>query len=273
MKRFALINTILVFASIIAISSCTPEESPIDEINNSPGPFSVTVKEVRNESATIEWTESIDTDGDKVTYSVFISGNELVNALDQRSYTFSNLSANTSYNGRVVAIDEKNASTSVNFTFKTETNGGGSAECTSDNSIDQNNVSCGRQPEANSYDDSNVNPNGLREIITNGIPTHDYNIQIPNIVSSLDNSQKTYYIDNTPAKANSTTNITQDNGRPLYRFGVAKNGVAIDPAPAEPFIFENPNTGEYNWDWVMEPNNNMSSVQLDCAIAHVQPDG
>ena len=158
-----------------------------------------------------------------------------------------------------------------------DTDGGdtdtGNDTCSNDNSTDQNNHACDETPVANQYDDNTVNFSGNREVVTNGIPTHDYRNQIPMIVSELDSSTKTYEFDNTPEKAGATTSITNSDGTPQWKFGVAKNGVAVDPAPAEPFIFENPNTGEYNWDWVMEPNNNMDAVGLDCAVAHVQPDG
>jgi hypothetical protein len=47
------------------------------------------------------------------------------------------------------------------------------------------------------------------------------------------------------------------------------------PAPATPFIFENPETNQYNWDWVFEPTTNIGDgrefVALDCASAHVNP--
>jgi hypothetical protein len=47
------------------------------------------------------------------------------------------------------------------------------------------------------------------------------------------------------------------------------------PAPATPFIFEDVNTGQYNWDWVFEPTTNIGDgrdfVALDCASAHVNP--
>ena len=49
------------------------------------------------------------------------------------------------------------------------------------------------------------------------------------------------------------------------------------PAPATPFIFENTQTGEFNWDWVFEPTNTQgddrSLVALDCASAHTGPQG
>ena len=144
--------------------------------------------------------------------------------------------------------------------------------CANDNSIDQNNRSCPipSNPSNSSYSESISGDQ--RTISTNGIPSHNYNIQIPNIVSNLNSSPKTYVIDKTPELSSFSTSITKPDGSPNYAFGVALNGVKIDPAPGEPFIFTN-SSGDYNWDWVMEPNNNMDAVGLDCAIAHVQPNG
>ena len=177
-----------------------------------------------------------------------------------------------SNNGFDSSISLSSASSLTITISDNDTNGGGDT-CSNDNSIDQANHACEETPGANQYDDNTINISGNREVVTNGIPTHDYRNQIPNIVAGLDNSTKMYEFDNTPVKAGAVTSVNGSDGRPQWKFGVAKNGVAIDPAPAEPFIFENPNTGEYNWDWVMEPNNNMEAVGLDCAIAHVQPDG
>ncbi|WP_421878606.1 YHYH protein [Marinoscillum sp.] len=150
---------------------------------------------------------------------------------------------------------------------------GEESTCANDNSTDMDNHECTTSPVTNSYSESVNAMDGDLVISTNGIPTHDYRNQIPEIVSDLDNSAKTYVVALSPSKAASITDINGSSGMPEWRFGVAKNGVAIDPAPAEPFIFEDVNTGEYNWDWVMEPNNNMDAVGLDCAVAHVQPDG
>ncbi|MEQ9229822.1 MAG: YHYH protein, partial [Cyclobacteriaceae bacterium] len=76
-----------------------------------------------------------------------------------------------------------------------------------------------------------------------------------------------------PTTAGSSTSILNPTTlQPKYKFGVALNGVPIDPAPAQPFIFED-GDGEFVWEWVFEPNNNMEAVGLDCAVAHVQPDG
>lgn len=152
-----------------------------------------------------------------------------------------------------------------------DNDGTGGSDCTNDNSIDQDNWECDETPSVDNTYSISASGN-TRTIVTNGIPNHDFRNQIPQIVSQLNSQSKTFTMNVVPAKASSVTSLTS-NGRPQWKFGVATNGVAIDPAPAEPFIFENPNTGEFNYDWVFEPNWNMRAVGLDCAVAHVQPDG
>ena len=163
------------------------------------------------------------------------------------------------------------ASTS-SLTITIEDDDADTGVCDNDNSTDQDDRGCDTTPKvSNTYSES-TGMGDTRTITTNGIPTHDYRNQIPMIVSELNDDEKIFTVDKTPAVAAATTSILQPNGRPKWKFGVAKNGVAIDPAPAEPFIFTD-DQGEFNWDWVFEPNNNMNAVGLDCAIAHVQPDG
>ena len=160
------------------------------------------------------------------------------------------------------------SSSSITITI---TDDDATSTCPNDNSTDQNNWDCDESPVvANSYNESISGD--VRTIVTNGVPEHDYRNQIKNIVSSINTSTKTYLVDVTPSLAGSTTDLT-NSGTPQWKFGVAKNGVPIDPAPAEPFIFENTTTGEYNWNWMMEPNYNMEAVGLDCSVSHFQPDG
>ncbi len=139
-------------------------------------------------------------------------------------------------------------------------------------SIDQDNRDCTEDAFETEYNES-FNDAGSRVVTTTGLPSHEWGNQIPNIVSELSQTEKIWNIPTQPSLAGSTTSILQSNGRPKFVFGVALNGVKIDPAPGEPFIFEDQSTGEFNWDWVFEPNNNMAAVGLDCAIAHVQPNG
>lgn len=168
----------------------------------------------------------------------------------------------------VTALDEDGGSVSDEFTVTI--NEGLVADCANDNSVFFDSGTCDETSSiSNSYQET-VNGD-VRTIVTNGIPNHDFSNQNPT-ADELNSETKTITLDATPSLADQVTAIT-DGGRPVWRVGVALNGVYIDPAPAEPFIFTNSNTGEYNWDWVFEPNSNKDEVGLDCATAHVQPDG
>lgn len=112
--------------------------------------------------------------------------------------------------------------------------------------------------------------NNQRVVYSNNYPNHDFcynstRIPVPNY--------RVYKFDVEPKLSGTTTSVTRENGRPANYFGIAMNGVAMMPAPATPFIFENTSTGEYNWDWVFEPTTNIGVerdfVGLDCASAHV----
>ncbi len=273
MNKLKFLLTIPVLSLII---SCGGDSS--EDINASPGSFNVSISDITSVSASISWTEPTDDDGDEISYSIETSsgfgGGEAVSLSSTTSGTITGLSADTQYAGKIIASDGNGGESSADFSFTTT-----SADCTNDNSISNQNVACDLTPEtSNTYDDNTINMDGKREIVTNGVPTHDYANQLSGQGVQLSTSTKTYYVAADPSKSASSTSITNDQNRPNYRFGIAKNGVPLDPAPAEPFIFEvnnpgGPNDGEYNWDWVFEPTNNATSVGLDCAFAHVQPDG
>lgn len=145
--------------------------------------------------------------------------------------------------------------------------------CTEMDELNFENIGCCAVPEDPSvYYEFLVGDK--RSIYSNDFPNHNYCFN-PNLIP-----EQTYYnfeLDLEPQLANSITQLVRENGRPARYFGVAKNGVIFAPAPATPFIFENPNTGEFNWDWVFEPINNQGDgadfVALDCASAHTGPQG
>lgn len=146
-------------------------------------------------------------------------------------------------------------------------------DCTGDNTTSTTNIGCCDSPDEPSvyYE---FTEGDIRSIYTNNFPNHNYCYN-PNLVPA----PKTYLfnLDKTPELASQTTPLTRANGRPARYYGVAKNGVLMVPVPATPFIFENPNTGQYNWDWVFEPTNNQGEgrefVSLDCSSAHTGPQG
>lgn len=108
----------------------------------------------------------------------------------------------------------------------------------------------------------------MRRINTNTVPNHRYGDPRDRFAPL----SRSFSLPASPVIADNSTSILSPNNRPRYFYGVAINGVIFAPAPATPFIFENTNTGEYNWDWVFEasmnkgPENNQ--VKLDCANAH-----
>lgn len=145
--------------------------------------------------------------------------------------------------------------------------------CSGDNSTSTTNIGCCFVPqEPNIYQE--WVEGDIRNIYTNDYPNHEFCNDNPNPTGPR------YYlfeVDKTPTLSAGTTSVTNNQGRPARYYGVALNGVLMAPAPAVPFIFENPNTGEYNWDWVFEATNNQGSgmgrVSLDCASAHIGPQG
>ncbi|MEM9258765.1 MAG: sulfatase-like hydrolase/transferase [Bacteroidota bacterium] len=146
-------------------------------------------------------------------------------------------------------------------------------DCAEVDVLSTENVGCCAEPSAPSVFYEFVE-DGQRKIYSNNYPNHDY---CPNNNRALEQIYRLYAIEENPQFSGVTTPIVRDNGRPARFFGVAKNGVILMPAPATPFIFENPNTGEYNWDWVFEASNNQGGnrgqVSLDCSTAHINDQG
>ncbi|MGB0523256.1 MAG: YHYH protein [Flammeovirgaceae bacterium] len=202
-----------------------------------------------------------DADGDNLSYTAESSNTAVITV----SISGTMLTITEQANGTAaITLTANDGSSSVNDVFTVTVS---ATACTNDNSTNQDNRNCTRPAETSSYTESIGG--GTRTIVTTGVPNHTYAIQM----GSLNTDTKTYTMDATPSKRSTTTSIINNQFRPAYAVGVALNGVKIDPAPAEPFIFEVSTTGEYNWEWTFEPNNNMDVVGLDCSIAHLQPDG
>ena len=171
-------------------------------------------------------------------------------------------------NGEEVTIDD----------CATETGGGNTgtggqptdppSNCTNDNSISTTNIGCCDTPSFPSAFYTTVE-NDTRTIYSNNYPNHSFCYNPARIPEPLYNE---FQVDATPQKAGTLTSILRPNNRPQRFFGIALNGVIMAPSPATPFIFENTLTGEFNWDWVFEANNNQGNgrdlVSLDCSSAH-----
>jgi len=146
--------------------------------------------------------------------------------------------------------------------------------CSFDNTTSFTNIGCCDTPNGESevYE---IEFEDIRTITTSNFPDHDYcynsAAQMPSPANHM------FFVDATPSKAAQPISILTSAFRPNSLFGIGMNGVIMAPAPAAPFIFENTNTGEFNWNWVFEPTNNQGSgsdlVGLDCASAHTGGQG
>lgn len=112
-------NTILTLILLI-LTSCSSESNSDNNRNNPPSDFEVSISEITRVSATINWTESIDTDNEIVKYDVYLDENLILENTLEQTYDFVNLEINTFYNGKVIAKDEFGNTLERLFSFTTE---------------------------------------------------------------------------------------------------------------------------------------------------------
>ena len=113
-----------------------------------------------------------------------------------------------------------------------------------------------------------------RIITSNAIPNHKVgmfpNSGNPNTISK---QNKKYTIPANPKKADKLTSVSTDGfgkGFPAYEFGVALNGVKLEPTAAE---FFGGRTENMNPEWTLEALSTNVNLGDDCNNAHVQPTG
>lgn len=141
-------------------------------------------------------------------------------------------------------------------------------ECTADNSITTSLNAANNDPNADALTPvyTEVINGDLREITSNQVPNHNYGSP----VALISESSKTFKMDATPTTASTKTTLLGAT-RIDWIFGIALNGVKLDPEAL--FPFENTTTGEQNWDWVLEATNNTNITTLDANQAHLQANG
>ncbi len=112
-----------------------------------------------------------------------------------------------------------------------------------------------------------------RVIEANAVPSHDIgtfpNSGNPNTLTA---QKKSYAVPKSPIIADQPTFVYDrgiDHGRPAYVWGVALNGVKIEPSANE--FFQGP--GGPNSDWTVEALSDEVYLGEDCNNAHIQPNG
>ncbi|MBL4605880.1 MAG: YHYH protein [Flavobacteriaceae bacterium] len=113
-----------------------------------------------------------------------------------------------------------------------------------------------------------------RIITSNAIPNHKVGaFPNPGNPNTISEQQKSYNIPVNPKKTGKLIDVSADGfgkGFPAYEFGVALNGVKLEPTAAEFFG----GRGEHmNSEWALEALSTAVNLGDDCNNAHVQPTG
>ncbi len=99
-----------------------PEEK--EPVNQPPGSFRIESVETTHHSASIDWTDSVDPEGDELSYTVELNdgdGDVQVHHTDQSQIELSNLDQGTAYTAHIKAIDSnQNHSKPVQTSFETK---------------------------------------------------------------------------------------------------------------------------------------------------------
>ena len=115
-NQFTKTLTIMVLIASV-LYACSSDNN--DTINSNPGTFTVTNGTIGETSAVVNWSESVDADGDTVTYAVNLNGAEITSGISLLTHTFTGLTASTNYSGTIVASDGNGGSTSADYSFTT----------------------------------------------------------------------------------------------------------------------------------------------------------
>ncbi len=111
--------------SIAIIASDQNNEPTISTIsfltleNFGPQNFDVTVSEITTNSATINWEDAIDLEGDSVSYSIQLNDLLIAENLSETMFNLSDLDDNTEYSISIIASDENNNPTISMNSFMT----------------------------------------------------------------------------------------------------------------------------------------------------------
>ncbi|WCO00649.1 fibronectin type III domain-containing protein [Psychroserpens ponticola] len=119
------LKILIVFVSVaIAFYACSSDDSSNNNgnggtTNEAPSSITVSVNSIAETTATLNWTEATDPDGDTVTYSITLQDSEIATELSLLTLDLTGLTPFTSYSGTVVAKDGNGGNSTANFSFST----------------------------------------------------------------------------------------------------------------------------------------------------------
>ncbi len=122
MKKILLLMTGIVLLFLLSCDKKqdTEEDPPVEETNQPPGLFGVTVDKVSFDYALLKWTGATDPDGDSLYYSVFINNHMVAGDLQNTfGIRIGSLQPETEYSGYIRVTDSVNQPVDIPFGFTT----------------------------------------------------------------------------------------------------------------------------------------------------------
>lgn len=101
--------------AVIFLAACGKKDS----VNKSPAVFIVSVSNLTDKTASLNWTEAKDPEGSAVTYAIVLNGQTAASNLSVTTYALTGLLKNTNYTGIVTASDASGNKTEATFSFST----------------------------------------------------------------------------------------------------------------------------------------------------------
>ena len=112
------IEKLSVLFIVLVVSIAYSKDDPTSAENRPPEAFQVAATPTQN-TILLQWRGVSDPDGDKVSYSIELEGEILIENNIANSYTIENLDYQTTYSGRVIATDQRGGSRSASYTATT----------------------------------------------------------------------------------------------------------------------------------------------------------
>ena len=102
------------------IVGCNDDDETVSAPQNQkPGDFEVEVTQITDNTALLTWNAAVDPDEDQVTYAIFLGDDEVQSSLETTEYLLESLTAQTNYNGKIVASDSNGNTSENTFDFTT----------------------------------------------------------------------------------------------------------------------------------------------------------
>ncbi|CAN0515250.1 unnamed protein product, partial [Scytosiphon promiscuus] len=112
----------LLIVALVFVMSCGQDDIS-DAQNQPPGTFAVSLGDITSNNANLTWTASTDPDGDNVTYEVRLGSDLKGENITATTFDLEGLSAQTAYDGKVIANDGNGGQKEASFSFMTLSEG------------------------------------------------------------------------------------------------------------------------------------------------------